>query len=163
MKPVFYLLSILLFTILSCQKEEATKATELRELFHKEKQLNCLLGAMKDSITTEWDTINRLLEREMPPDMPADEKNNMLRVRNANLIRMFESFDEMEEEVKIALKKTEQFDVEMSRRITALKKDLHDIESRKMSLFQQIKQEEGTEKVNQLKSINQSLQAETCY
>lgn len=94
---------------------------------------------MKDSITTEWDNINYLLEENLPAEMPSEEKTNMLKVRNASLIRMFQSFDDVDEGVKMALAKTEQLDIEMTKRITVLKKEVQKIESEKIALFQKIK------------------------
>ena len=66
------------------------KKTALLALFEEEKELRCSLAAMKDSISMQWDQINLLLENNMPAEMPGEERANMLKVRNANLIRMFQ-------------------------------------------------------------------------
>ena len=161
MKTVFYLLLIFLFSILSCEKKPKEEAV-LLELFLKEKALNCQLAAMKDSITTEWDNINYLLEENLPSEMPSEEKTNMLKVRNASLIRMFQSFGEVDEGVKMALDKTEQLDMEMAKRITVLKKEAQKIESEIIVLFQKINEASGADELARIKGIHQSLLSENC-
>ena len=161
MKTVFYFLLIFLFSILGCENKPKEE-TVLLELFQKEKALNCQLAAMKDSITTEWDNINYLLEENLPAEMPSEEKTNMLKVRNASLIRMFQSFDDVDEGVKMALAKTEQLDIEMTKRITVLKKEVQKIESEKIALFQKINEASGADELARIKGIHQSLLSENC-
>ncbi len=160
MKAAIYWFSFLLAVLWAC--ENKNEETALIDLFQKEKALNCQLASMKDSITTEWDNINQLLAESLPADMPAEEKNNMLKVRNANLIRMFQSFDDVDKEVKLTLSKTEQLDIEMTKRITTLKKEIQKIESRKMALFQKINQTEGPDEIARLQGISQALLSESC-
>lgn len=161
MKSIFYFLSLLLFAVLGCTSKPKLEAT-LLELFQKEKVLNCQLASMKDSITTEWDSINHLLEENLPAEMPAEEKANMLKVRNANLIRMFQSYDAVDEGVKMALDKTEQLDMEMTQRITALKKEVQKIESEKMMLLQKINEASGADEVARFNDLHQSVLSEKC-
>lgn len=151
---MFFLHLTLFITISACvQKPE--DETALMELFKKEKVLSCQLASMKDSITTEWDNINLLLEEKLPLDMPLEEKKNILKVRNASLIRMFQSFSDMEEDVKTALSRTERLDREMSKRITVLKHKIQKLESEKMVLLQSINQRAGTDEVARLKTMYQ--------
>ncbi|MGH1433555.1 MAG: hypothetical protein ACRBG0_03750 [Lewinella sp.] len=117
---------------------------------------------MKDSISTEWDNINNLLETSLPQEMPQEERMNMLKVRNANLIRMFQSFDGLDEAVKVALMKTEEMDKEMTKRITSLKKEANEIESQKRALFEKISQSVGAEEVARIKDANEVLLSLDC-
>ena len=110
-------ISLFNFRLQKKPKEE----TVLLELFQM-KNLNCQLAAMKDSITTEWDNINYLLERNLPAEMPSEEKTNMLKVRNASLYPNVPIFDDVDEGVKMVLAKTEQLDIEMTKRITVFRK-----------------------------------------
>ncbi|MCB9339026.1 MAG: hypothetical protein H6577_12925 [Lewinellaceae bacterium] len=161
MKPTYFFLSLLLFAVFGCENKPNEEAA-LLELFQKEKALNCQLASMKDSITTEWDNINHLLQKNLPTDMPAEEKTNMLKVRNASLIRMFQSFDDVDEGVKMALDKTEQLDMEMTKRITVLKKEAQKIESEKIVLFQKINEASGADEVSRFKDLHQSVLSENC-
>ncbi|MCB0537905.1 MAG: hypothetical protein KDE33_10320 [Bacteroidetes bacterium] len=160
-KSVLYIIPLLFICLTGCNTKNREE-TALLNMFHKEKELSCQLASMKDSITLEWDNINGLLEENLPADMPLEEKNNMLKVRNASLIRMFQSFDEVDEEVKKALDKTEKVDMEMSKRITALKREVQKIESEKMMLFQKINETMGAEEVARFKDKRQSVLAEKC-
>ena len=75
---------------------------------------------------------------------------------------MFQSFDDVDEGVKMALAKTEQLDIEMTKRITVLKKEVQKIESEKIALFQKINEASGADEVARIKSIHQSLLSENC-
>ena len=161
MKPLVYLLLVILIGILSCNKNQSVEA-DLMVLFQKEKELNCRLASMKDSITAEWDNITSLLNQNLPTDMPEAEKANMLKVRNANLIRMFQSFDNVDETIKSALQRTEEMDMKMTKRITSAKRESNNIESQKLTLFEQANNKFGVKEVTRLKSINEKLQTEHC-
>ncbi len=161
LKPVLCFLLFPLIGIFSCEKSSSDKAV-LMELFQKEKDLNCNLSLMKDSITMEWDNINNLLEKTLPDDMPQEERANMLKVRNASLIRMFQSFDDTDETVKMALNKTERIDQEMTKRITSLKKEANQIELQKIALFEKINQTKGVEEVARIKGLNEEVLAREC-
>jgi hypothetical protein len=161
LKSVACFLLISLIGIFGCEKQPSDEAI-LLELFQKEKALNCRLSSMKDSISTAWDDINHLLTNALPPDMPEQERANMLKVRNANLIRMFQSFDDIDESVKMALSKTEEMDQEMTKRITSLKQEANKIESQKIALFEKINQTAGAEEVTRIKRINEVLLAQEC-
>ncbi len=131
-------------------------------MFLQEKEIRCELATLKDSISYEWDNMNAMLEKKLPPGMPAAEKNNILKVRNANLIRMFESFDNAGEEVKNALSEVEKKDREMAARIVMLKEKLQEIESRKMELFEKIGELEGEAAVGDYKEMYRKSIVESC-
>lgn len=132
------------------------------KLSEKEKELNCQLASMKNSITREWDNINNLLEASLPEEMPEDERNNILAVRNANLIRMFQSFENIDDSIKMALKITEQKDMEMSKRLQALKQEASAIQKEKIKIFQTVNQTGGEQKLIELKTLNQKILSKEC-
>lgn len=141
MKPCFSIF-ILAFLLISCSGKNKQEQ-RLLQVLEQEKNIQCKLASMKDSIGREWDAINAMLEKNLPPTMPAAEKHNMLQVRNANLIRMFKSYDGVSEDVKLALSEVESKDLKMSERINALKKESQAIESQKIILYEEIVQKEG--------------------
>ncbi len=65
----------------------------LIDLAMKKHELRCELGQLTDSVNLLWDEVADYLDEELPDHMPADERRNMLNVRNANLIAMFMAFD----------------------------------------------------------------------
>ncbi|WP_236969950.1 hypothetical protein [Membranihabitans marinus] len=93
---------------------------------------------MKESIATDWDQMNMLLEQSLSPDMPEAEKNNILKVRNASLIRMFESFKEVDTSVQMALLSLEEKDRKMVEKIVELKAQLSDLSKRKNVLLKKM-------------------------
>lgn len=155
------ILSAVLFLLWSCTEKPNLKKDFLL-VFLQEKEIRCELATLKDSIRFEWDEMNALLEKNLPLGMPAEEKNNMLKVRNADLIRMFESFDKAGEEVKSALLEVEQKDREMAARIVLLKEKLQEIESRKMALFEKIGDLESEAAVGDYKEIYRKSINENC-
>lgn len=161
MKFTLPILLVVCFAISSCEKELKEEAI-LLELFHKEKKLNCQLASMKDSITLEWDNTNRILEEHLPTSIPEEEKQNLLKVRNANLIRMFKTYDQLDATVKMEVKETEEIDKKMSQRINALKQESHKIESQKIQLLNKVNQSEGASELERLQEINQSIMSENC-
>lgn len=158
---VFSWLLLPFLVFVGCENSPTDEAL-LLTLFQQEKALKCELSLMKDSIVTEWDNINALLKSVLPPDMPPQEQANMLKVRNANLIRMFQSFDSLDESVKMALTKTEKIDAEMTKRITSLKQEVNHIETQKIALLEKVNQSEGVEEVARLKQMNARLLAGAC-
>jgi hypothetical protein len=158
---IWLILSPVLFLLWNCTEKPNLKKDFLA-VCQQEKEIHCELAALKDSIGYEWDNMNAMLEKNLPPDMPEAEKNNMLKVRNADLIRMFESFDETSEGVKSALLTVEQKDREMAARIVSLKEKLQEIESRKMALFEKIGELEGEAAVRNYKEMYRKSIAERC-
>lgn len=149
MRPLFFTIAVA-FLVISCSNQKDYEQ-QLTNVFEQEKSIQCELASMKDSIGQKWDAINALLEKNLPAKMPVAEKSNMLRVRNANLIRMFESFDSMPEAIKLALDEVENEDIKMSERINALKKEAQAIESQKLALFEEIGNSEGEQAVLEYK------------
>ena len=154
-------LGIVQLFMIGCAEKPNHQAV-LMKIFLQEKEIHCELASLKDSITHEWDEMNALLEKNLSSNMPAEEKNNMLKVRNAGLIRMFESFDEVDEAVKRALSEVEQKDREITARIVDLKKKSQKIESQKMALFEIMSQLEGEEAVRNYKEMYGRSLKEDC-
>ncbi|MBK8966935.1 MAG: hypothetical protein IPM36_09695 [Lewinellaceae bacterium] len=145
----------------SCTTRSDYKA-ELLQLGRQEKTIRCTLGTLQTRISSAWDEVNALMEAKLPPDMPAEEKSNMLNVRNANLIRMFESFQSLDPAVKQALTAVEQADLAMRDQILTLKKQAQQVESQKMALFEKINRAGGTTALETHRKLYNDLLRETC-
>ncbi|MCB1175926.1 MAG: hypothetical protein KDK39_20290 [Leptospiraceae bacterium] len=118
-------------------------AREFEELCVAKKNLNAELAVLKDSVGEVWDRINLLLENNFSDQMTPAEKNNMTQVRNASLIRMFASYETMDDGLKAAVDDAEGVDKTIAKRIFLLKLKLRDLESREMRLAEKIMEEEG--------------------
>lgn len=137
-----YFLFVVLTIMTGCS-EKTNYEHDLRQVLLQEAAINKELASMKDSIGREWDFINELLAENLPKEMPSIEKSNILKVRNANLIRMFESFDALSDDVKQALSEVEKKDREMSFRVNLVKKQAQAIEDQKLLLFEAIRNVHG--------------------
>ncbi len=131
-KNILYILCIIPLLI-GC----GDRATDtLQNLAQDEAQLKSELQEMRDSIEHTWDHVNQIISENLPIDMPAREKENMLKVRNARLIRMFQSFDALEPDIKKTVDSAEAFDNIMSQRIVKIRRQLEEIEEEKYRLSQ---------------------------
>ncbi|GLR17469.1 hypothetical protein GCM10007940_20840 [Portibacter lacus] len=147
---------------MNCTQSEAPY-NEFHQLINQEKELLCLLESMKDSINNDWAQINILLNEQVPEDMPAEEKNNMLKVRNADLIRMFESYQSMSDDIKEKLTETEKRDQEMGAQIINLKKELKRIESERMIFFEKSVEESDEKTLNELRALRKKTLNADCH
>ncbi|MEZ4980482.1 MAG: hypothetical protein R2769_02630 [Saprospiraceae bacterium] len=145
---VLYVFGSICFSILLLNCNPSTPKElniKMEVLFQKEKQALCHLTTLKEKITTVWDRIAQLLEEQLPEEMPEDEKSNMIAVRNANLIRMFQSYDSLEADLKDSIQKAEAIDLEIMKTINEQKKILEEVELEKMRLMEKLPEETRTE------------------
>ena len=142
--------------------EKTDQGSELKRLFKEEKAIRCELQSMKAGISREWDHTVARLEASLPENMPQEEKNNMLRVRNAGLIRMFESFETVDDGVKQMLAETEKKDAAMAERVAVIKKELMKIDSQKMALFEKISHKKGEEALSSYQAIYEEILGQAC-
>lgn len=129
------LLLVILVWFSGCKNQDQL---ELISILNEERSIFCQLTMMKESIATDWDQMNMLLEQSLSPDMPVAEKTNILKVRNASLIRMFESFKEVDTAVQMALLSLEEKDRKMVEKIVELKAQLSDLSKRKNVLLKKM-------------------------
>lgn len=66
-----------------------------------------------------WDTVVQVMDEQLPPKMPADERANMLKVRNASLIRMFETYPTLPENVQKQVDEAEDRDEALAAQMKA--------------------------------------------
>ena len=97
LKSVWCLSAIL--GILSCHNSPPLedRLEQLAQAFH---DLDCRQATLEAETSSSWDDVVAQLDARLPESMPAAEKNNMLMVRNAGLIRMFESYHELPDSVQ---------------------------------------------------------------
>lgn len=97
---------LLLMALMLCQacndsdQEELLLAERGRQLHLRGQSFYCELQALGKKSQDLWNTVAEDLERVIPHDLPEDERNNMIAIRNAGLIRMFEAYPALPQEVK---------------------------------------------------------------
>jgi hypothetical protein len=73
-------------------REEARARLLLEEI----RTWKCHLQSLHASSVALWDSVNVALNAELPPEISADEKRNLLAVRNSGLIQMFEIYPKLD-------------------------------------------------------------------
>ncbi len=128
-----------LFLVCACQETSDVPSREdFLMLALQQKEIQCTFQSMQANISAQWDTMGELLDRHLPEDMPAEEKNNITLVRNANLIRMFQSFEKLDYSVKMELEELEKEDSLVVIKIQELKQKSQELERQRMDQFNAI-------------------------
>lgn len=134
---------MVLLSGVGCVDRNPFSGPDYQALQREEQLIHQELDSLKLLIRAEWDSFNRKLEGALPETLPEDERRNMLHVRNAGLIRMFESFALTGDEVSMALDQTAALDEQLARRVVVLKDRLHAIQQERGRTEVQ-RQESGT-------------------
>jgi hypothetical protein len=121
--------------LLACQKS-ASEQLDVLALKHQE--LVCKLARLEDSVQYHWISLNALLERHLPPDIPREERRNILTVKNVPLIRMFESYDKLEGKVKDAVNSIEEYDSQSACEVTRIRDMIKKLEFQRMEIIAMI-------------------------
>ena len=99
--------------LIACNNFEA----EIEASFSEKKSLLCQMEQLKQQNDSLWEDISLTLEQELPPDMLPDERKNMVQIKNAGLISMFQVFPDLDtsiqQKVMLAGKKDEEIAAEM--------------------------------------------------
>jgi len=96
------------FLMLGCQNNSSNE--HIMEWAEASRKIDCQMDNLEETSSEMWDKTNRELEKALPIDIPEFEKSNMLKVRNADLLRMFETYQEMEGPIKAKVDLTEKMD-----------------------------------------------------
>ena len=157
---ISYFITLYLIVLTGCQNKDFTN--QIMAISEAEHNIKCELEVMKKEINKEWDTMNESLDDHLPADMAEQEKVNMLKVRNANLIRMFNTFKTLDSEIKDQLRSVEKKDSMMAIEINLLKEKLIEVEHNKMELFNEILKENGQTAILESKEMYQKNLLKNC-
>lgn len=135
--PYIALIASLTITLLACnQGQEKTVITdELKALAEQEKEIHCALAVLEDSVTGVWDQYNETLSTSFPSTSSDYIKEKMLEVRNSGLLRMFQTFDSLDQPAKTHLVEVEALDASIVKDMKKLEDDLNQLEEKKIQLF----------------------------
>ncbi|SRR6056297_4164287 len=114
MKPTVFGLMLISFVLFSCQTQEGEDKEEVLLLTEQSRKIECQMEALEAQSEQVWDKTNSALEKALPDDVEAYEKSNMLKVRNADLIRMFESYHKLGDPIKAKVDLAEKMDFAMA-------------------------------------------------
>lgn len=91
---------ILLVVLWACQPADSAAVSEAKTLAAQQRDLRCQMTALQLQARTMWDSVAAEMDANLPADMPADERFNMLNVRNTALIQMFLVYDSLATDVR---------------------------------------------------------------
>lgn len=90
MNKYYFWVAALLLT--ACSTEELPFKSEGETLLAENKQIGCTQKRYKQKIDSLWDVVSARLDRVLPDSMPPGRRENMINIRNANLLKQFKIF-----------------------------------------------------------------------
>lgn len=88
-----------------------------KEIHNNLVDAHCQMEELREQSAHLWDSLEVELAYSLPDGMPSDERRNMLQVRNAELIKMFEVFPHLPDAVRFAVERAERQDQELAARM----------------------------------------------
>lgn len=156
-----WLLIFLIFPFLStsCIKEDYV--AESQTLFNEIKVLQCREMALKSRVDSIWGHLSQSLEEKLPEDMPYQERINMVTLRNADLIRMFDSYDSLSPSTHRMVDSIEMMDKEVVSEFSGMKSEMAALEERRMKLFERV-ESESPEELSDLRAQFEVILSSEC-
>lgn len=120
----------------------------------------CLIDELRNQNDENWDNLSDILSHELSEIMTEKEKNLFIQTRNARLMRMFESFDELDSAIINAINDTEKKDQEIARRIKSLRTSLIEIQD---DIEKELMLVENNSKLTYLNQRISSIKSANCH
>lgn len=131
--------SLILF---SCQPE----GNVIEDIANQIKVNNCRIQTISNYVDDSWTVSIEELGRLLPKDLPQQERENILNLKNADLIRMFESYKYFSPSVHSLVDSMEQVDYQWADSLRNLSQQNQKLEMKIDSLFSTM-QDAETEKM----------------
>lgn len=161
MKPILCFLALsLLVSMPSCEPSPSPFA-QLELLAQQLNTLGCQQKILQNKTQTLWDEVVQQLSNQLPGDMPKEERKNMLAVRNAALIRMFETYQNLDTSLQKIVTEAEEKDQDIVSTLMEIKQQRMVLEEQKRALFLKLEQEENG-KLKEYKSEFEQLTEAPC-
>lgn len=133
---------ILLFLFAAgCQPAEKKSpiSAEGEALVAESTELACEQKALGVKLDALWDSVAVALDQKLPADMPADERRNMLAVRNTSLIQMFEVYSTLDTAIHRLVERAGDQDVALALRLKENQNRIQDHEAKLAEFLARIK------------------------
>ena len=115
--------AILLFLVLlypSCQQSlKQAEEAYLQQLLEQTKALHCRIADLSIEAKSLWDTVNTNIEARLPAAMPEHYRINLLRLRNARMIKEFDVYPLLGDDVHRLVDSAELMDVQIADKMRA--------------------------------------------
>lgn len=127
-----HLLFWALLIAFGCQRAERHTALyeEVEQLEQGAGTLQCTLLRLGAESQALWDRVAGQLAQELPEELPEAERKNMIAVRNANLLRMFQTYPTLPDHLQAQVDEAEAEDRAIAERMKAVKDSLSVFEQR---------------------------------
>lgn len=102
---------------------------EANRLLEQTRSWHCRLEAINQQSKSMWDSVAQEMDKQLPADMPADERHNMLAVRNTSLIQMFMVYPQLDATVRQLIETAGTRDVELGAMLRAAQDSLERCDS----------------------------------
>lgn len=76
----------------ACSSKELPFENEGNPLLTESRQLNCTNQRYERTIDSLWDVVSTRLDQVLPDTMPPGRRENMIKIRNAGLLKQFKIF-----------------------------------------------------------------------
>lgn len=132
---------LLVFLVLLTGCQASVKESFYTEGEHIRRELiaaHCKMEALQEQSAQLWDLLVSELSASLPANMPADERRNMLQVRNAELIRMFQVFPRLPESVRLAVERAEQKDQALAAQMKEEMRRIDGYEAKAFAFLQEV-------------------------
>jgi len=87
-----YRFLVLCLVCTACSSKELPFENEGNPLLAESKQLNCANQRYERTIDSLWDVVSTRLDQVLPDTMPPGRRENMIKIRNAGLLKQFKIF-----------------------------------------------------------------------
>lgn len=87
-----YRFLVLCLVCSACSSKELPFENEGNSLLAESKQLNCANQRYERTIDSLWDVVSTRLDQVLPDTMPPGRRENMIKIRNAGLLKQFKIF-----------------------------------------------------------------------
>lgn len=158
LNPVWCLSLLLLLFACQYSPPFEDRLEQLAQAFH---DLDCRQAVLEADTRLSWDGVVEQLNARLPEDMPAAEKQNMLTVRNAGLIRMFETYHELPDSVQELVGRAEKKDNEIVAALNEIKAQRSVLDQEKRALFLNI-EKQSAERLSLVREQFDSIKNTSC-
>jgi hypothetical protein len=108
---------------------------EADRLLEQTRSWHCRLEEINQQSKLMWDSVAQAMDAQLPADMPADERHNMLAVRNTSLIQMFMVYPQLDAAVRQLVETAGTRDVELGMMLRAAQDSLERCDSLSQSML----------------------------
>lgn len=117
-----YRFLVLCLVCSACSFKELPFENEGNSLLAESKQLNCANQRYERTIDSLWDVVSTRLDQVLPDTMPPGRRENMIKIRNAGLLKQFKIFYTTLDTVSLNLiSRSGQIDSLIARQVMELK------------------------------------------